>query len=319
MSLTSTPPGRVLITGSSGFIGHGLLASLGEQWPVTAATRSNQPLRGIRNVAVGEIGSKTDWSDALLGATTVIHLAGAAHGSGKQRIPDFQQVNVLGTINLAKQALNANVKRFIFLSSIGVNGQANNSPFSECSIPNPSKPYAFSKYYAECALQDIFRGTQTELVVVRPPLVYAGHAPGNFRLLLKAVAGGYPLPFAGVENKRSMISLDNLVSFLMLCVLHPSAGNNLFVISDLQAVSTCQILKHVANGMQKKLNLFRVPDSVLRGGAEITRRAGVYTQLCETLTIDPSKACSVLNWAPVTSTGGALEAAGKAYLENLGS
>ena len=307
---------RVLVTGANGFIGRHLVAALSSANIVYAATRSPAKFSGAENVVVGEVGPVTCWLNPLSESDTVVHLAGLAHGVGKRSessIAEFQNVNVLGSVNLARQAVAAGVKRFVFLSSIGVNGPDNVVPFTEDSRPNPTRPYAISKHYAECALRDVFKGTSTELVIIRPPLVYAGDAPGNFAKLLQLVFRGVPLPLAKVANLRSMIALENLLDLIECCTVHPKAAGQLFLASDGLDVSTPEIVRALASGMGREARLVPAPVSAMRQAAKLVGRQALYGQLCGSLTIDSSKSRSLLGWRPVTDAWSALSRSGRNY------
>jgi len=314
---------KVLITGISGFIGQALakkLLSL-STYDVTGTTRSlanrNNNSENIRYVNISDITSTTNWNDALTDIDIVVHLAARAHIL--KHDPDaeskFRAVNFDGALNLAQQALEAKVKRFIFISSIGVNGSYTvHAPFDEQSTPSPTTAYGISKYDAEQALHHLVEKNRgMELVIIRPPLVYAAHAPGNFQRLLKLVASGIPLPFGLIKNQRSIIALENLIDFIILCTHHPAAANELFLISDTGDVSTVDIAKHVAEGMGKKSVLLPVPVVLIRAGVSLIGKQALYSQLCESLTIDCTKALNLLDWKPVTNSQTALQEAGRTY------
>ena len=178
----------------------------------------------------------------------------------------------------------------------------------------PHADYALSKLEAEQGLRELVQGSDMQLVIIRPPLVYAGDAPGNFQRLLKLVASGVPLPFALVDNRRSMIALENLVSFIGLCVEHPAAANELFLISDGTDVSTPQIISNLAKGMGRNSYLWPLPDSLMRWGASLLGKQAMYSQLCGSLAIDSRKAQNLLGWRPVVSAADALQQAGREYL-----
>jgi nucleoside-diphosphate-sugar epimerase len=263
------------------------------------------------------LSSTANWEPLLHSIDVVVHLAGKAHDlheSKEAAARAFRSVNVDGTLRLAEQALAANVKRFIFISSIGVNGlSSGEEAFNESSLAAPHADYAKSKLEAEQRLEKLTGGTAMELVVIRPPLVYAAHAPGNFKRLLQLVSSGCPLPFANIKNRRSMVALENLVDFIKLCVTHPQAANNLFVISDGPDMSIGEIVSLLATGMEKKARLLAIPASLLFFGASLIGRKSTYTQLCGSLLIDSSKSRSVLNWVPVITPHQALLKAGRQF------
>jgi nucleoside-diphosphate-sugar epimerase len=312
---------KVLVTGATGFIGSGLLMHLAtdSRWQVVASVRSQSfsPARGIEVFPVGDIGPDTDWSEALSDVNVVIHTAAVAHvrniGAGEQ-FARLRMTNVDGALRLARQALAAGVRRFVFISSIGVNGtRVAYQPFNEMSLPEPHAAYAVSKLDAERALLDLFAGTSTELVIIRPPLVYAAHAPGNFKWLLRAVYFGLPLPFSQVANSRSIIALENLVDIICCCLTHPAAANELFVVADGSPVSTADMVRYLAVGMGKRGRLFSFPAAVIALVCRALGAGGIYTQLFESLTVDSSKARQLLGWKPLVSTESGLIQAGRAY------
>ena len=311
---------NVLITGSTGFIGQALQNLL--------ATKKNINIRVLprlkqekttEGAATPMASSGILWPKTLLpnDITTLVHLAGRAHvlkETSGNPLEHYRADNVESTLYLAKQALNAGVKRFIFISSIGVNGSSTTcTPFNELSIPAPKADYAISKLEAEQGLHDLLQDSGMELVIIRPPLVYAGHAPGNFRRLLKLVASGAPLPFASVNNRRSMISLENLVDFIALCIEHPAAAGETFLISDGLDFSTPQIIRHLATGLGRKAILLPIPLTLMQLSSRLLGLEGTYDQLCRSLVIDSSKARNLLEWHPPIDTSQALINAGRDF------
>lgn len=310
---------NILITGATGFVGRALISRLEADQRhhiVGSVRKSNSEVVGsAKMVDVGEISERTDWATALENVDVVIHLAGRAHVlNDADNILAFDRVNVDGTLRLAEQALELGVKRFIFISSIGVNGsQTHGEAFTESSAVAPHAVYAESKRKAEDLLRDKLDKSMMELVIIRPPLVYAANAPGNFQRLLKLVASGIPLPFAITNNKRSMVSLNNLTDFITLCIEHPAAGSETFLISDGVSVSTKEIVTLLAEGMEMKARLFPLPDCLARLAFTILRKPTIYTQLYGSLVIDPSKARTLLGWVPVEHSSNALKESGFAY------
>lgn len=312
---------KILVTGATGFIGVSLCKALISVpgFRIVGSGRSSSDLiaNNFSFVNVSETPSSLEWKKSLNGIDVVIHLAARAHvltEVSKDPLADFRKVNVEGTLTLAEQAIEAGVKRFIFLSSIGVNGSCTlDQPFSESSLPAPHAMYAVSKWEAEQGLKSLCVNTSMDLVVIRPPLVYGANAPGNFKRLLKLVSSGVPLPLAGIKNVRTMVALENLVDFIMICAEHPLAANELFLISDGQPVSTPQIIKALASGMKSRAPLFAVPDMFLYGGAKILGKLSVYQQLCGSLEIDSSKSRALLSWVPPLEVKDALEKAGSDF------
>jgi len=313
---------RVLVTGATGFVGSRLIQAFKDSPGIDAlaALRDVERASGVpvEFLVVGEIFAGTDWMVALQGVDVIVHLAGRAHvmkESPTDALAKFRTVNLEGTAALARQAIEAGVKRFIFISSIGVNGAHTiKRPFDEASVAAPHADYAISKFEAEQALQEIAEKSAMEWVIIRPPLVYGAQAPGNFRRLLKLISLGLPLPFASVENLRSMISLENLVHFLLLCTTHPAAANQLFLISDGIELSTPELISVLAKGMGLKARLLPCPPALIRWGANLLGRGALYTQLCDSLIIDSSKAKSLLDWSPPFTPEHALLKSGREFL-----
>lgn len=244
---------KILITGQNGFIGKALFNSLQQQkHQVRGTVRNKQKTQKNKDIlVVGNIDSTTDWKDPLADVEVVIHLANRAHILN-EKVADplaiFREVNVAGTIQLAKQAVESGVKRFIFVSSIKVNGeQTNKHPFTASDKPNPQDPYAISKLEAENALREIARHSSMEIVIIRPPLVYGQGVKGNFERLTRLIKTGIPLPFASISNKRSLISLENLVQILAKTVTHSKVVNQTLLVSDKEDLSTPQLIKKIAS------------------------------------------------------------------------
>jgi len=315
---------RVLVTGAKGFVGSAVSIRLHQESDVqvTASVREMSPSLGSegRFVAVGDIGPETDWSQALQGAEVVVHLAARAHvlnDSHTDPLAEFRRVNVQGAENLFRQAIDNHVKRFIFVSSIGVNGNyTTGEAFSERSTPAPHADYALSKLEAEQALKTMAASSDIELVIIRPPLVYAAHAPGNFARLLKLVDLGVPLPFASVSNSRSMVALENLADFIACCVRHPAAAGETFLVCDAQDVSLKELLELLARGMDKRLVQLPVPPALIGWLASLLGKKNLYTQLCGSLQIDSSKSRNLLGWRPPVSAQAALMDTGRQFRQS---
>ena len=312
---------HVLVTGANGFVGSAVVRRLfkSSSTHVSGAVRSVSHTEEnlIRYSSVGDIGRETVWTSALDKVDVVIHLAARAHvlsDSTTDPLREFRRVNLEGAVRLAEQAISSGVKRFVFISSIGVNGSITKGlAFTECSAPEPHAPYAQSKYEAEEALKEVISSSDMELVIIRPPLVFAANAPGNFLRLLKLVACGVPLPLGSVRNCRSMIALENLVDFIVTCTRHPAAANETFLISDNEDLSISEITRLLAKGMHKKNVLLPVPASLLRIGAKLIGKENLFTQLCCSLQIDSSKSRALLKWSAPVSAHTALVEAGESY------
>lgn len=283
---------KILITGQNGFIGKALFDLLKQQGHQVRGTvrNENKIEEGLDVIAVGDIGSTTDWSTALKGIKTVIHLANRAHVLNDQAtdpLTIFRGVNVAGTIQLAKQALESKVKRFIFISSIKVNGEkTDKQSFSAEDKPNPQDPYAISKLEAENTLRKIAQKSSMEIVIIRPPLVYGQGVKGNFQRLSRLVELGIPLPFSSIKNKRSLISLDNLLQILSKAVIDPAVANQTLLVSDALDLSTPQLIKKIANSIGKPARLFPFPIKLLKVIGRLTGQSEIINRLTENLQID---------------------------------
>ncbi len=283
---------KILITGQNGFIGKALFDLLKQQGHQVRGTVRNEKKteEGLDIVVVGGISSTTDWSTALKGIETVIHLANRAHVLNDQvsdPLTIFKEVNVAGTIHLAKQALEFKVKRFIFISSIKVNGEKTGEhSFTVEDRPNPQDPYAVSKLEAENALRKISAQSTMEIVIIRPPLVYGQGVKGNFKRLSRLVELGIPLPFASIKNKRSLISLENLVQLLSKAIIDPTVANQTLLVSDSKDLSTPQLIKKIAKSIGKPARLFPFPVKLLKILGKLTGQSKAISRLTENLQID---------------------------------
>jgi nucleoside-diphosphate-sugar epimerase len=289
----------IMVTGGNGFIGRELLLRFSAyHGAVVGALRACQEpsltLASIEYRTVTVVDSTTNWSQALNGISCVVHCAAIAHGKSG----DVREVNVAGTLNLAHQAAEAGVARFVFLSSIGVNGNVNTRPFTVEDEPNPSDSYAQSKWEAEQGLWDIQRETGIEIVIIRPPLVYGPGAPGNFGSLVRWVEKGIPLPLGAIHNKRSLVALDNLVDLIATCIDHPAAANQVFLAGDGEYISTTELLRGVARAMGKPSRLIPVPTGLLMMVAAMLGKKAVAQRLLGSLQVDISKAQNLLSWQP---------------------
>jgi lipopolysaccharide/colanic/teichoic acid biosynthesis glycosyltransferase/dTDP-4-dehydrorhamnose reductase len=303
-----SPFNRILITGATGFIGSAIIKTLAksQDYFLRAAVRCDchNIATGTETVIIENISSSTDWETALSGIDVIIHTAGRAHQPKKlttASLSDFYEVNVAGTLNLASQASAAGIKRFLFISSIQVNGTYNdvNHPFHEDDIVKPTQPYAISKLRAERGLQQLAKETGLEVVIIRPPLVYGTKAPGNFGRLLHAINMGIPLPLGAIQNnQRTLIGLDNLVDLIITCIDHPAAANEIFLAGDNESLSTTELLRQTSNALGKKILLLPVPIPFLLFFAKLVGKKTIIYRLCNTLLIDTSKAHRLLNWNP---------------------
>lgn len=319
----------ILVTGANGFIGKALLKTLCQEgFQVRAAVRSEKAMENLANcqkelrlqtltlINTGELSDKTDWQLALEGIDSVIHCAARAHilkENEKNPLEAFRQINCLATDNLAKQASKAKVQRFIFLSSIGVLGShSKDQPFSEKSPPGFDSHYGQAKWEAEQLLGKY--SEQMEMVIIRPPLVYGRGVKGNFETLTKVINKNLPLPLGSINNRRQFIGIDNLVDFIITCLKHPAAANEVFVIADKETVSTSEFIKSIAFAMQKKQFLIKIPPAVLDLGLKIIGKSKIALQLLSNLEINTYKAREILGWEAPYSMKKQLE---KAFNEEV--
>jgi nucleoside-diphosphate-sugar epimerase len=303
---------RVAVTGATGFVGKALARELASRvLSVYAVVRAVRPVSvppdiKITSIALGNINSYTDWSTALIGVDCVIHCAARAyvmHEPVNDALAAYRAVNVHGSRRLAEQAVAAGVRRMIYLSSVKVNGEqtALGAPFSLSDRPAPEDAYGISKWEAEQELWDVSAKTGLELVVVRPPLVYGLGVKGNLARLLRLVRLGLPLPLGALQNKRSLIGLDNLVDLLSRCVDHPRAAGQSFLVSDGEDLSTPDLIRHMAVAMGRSARFFPVPVSLVRlAGNALGKRAEI-DRLLGSLQIDSSHTRQALGWTPPVS------------------
>lgn len=305
---------KILVTGATGFVGRYLVNDLSKTDEVIACVREKSSLLPS---SVQQIVDNNFFDIAIPKDTDVIvHLAGIAHNKNNS-VDEFKKINVDGTLELARKALEANIKRFIFISSIGVNGNSTHGKaFTEQDTPNPTNDYTKSKYEAEKALAKLFENTNIDLVIIRPPLIYAHDAPGNFSKLLMLIKLGQFLPFGCTHNQRSFISIENLVSFITACIYHDTKINETFLIADDEVISTKQLIQCLSSGMGKSMILLPVPTKLLSTLADATGKVGIFEQLYGNLQIDNRKAKKFFNWQPPKHSLNALNEVGNLYRNN---
>ena len=300
---------RLLITGATGFVGTAVVARLAREGAETlACVRCNDASmpNGVHTVQVGDLTANTDWSSALAGVSVLVHTAARVHvmdDTAADPLTEFRRVNVQGTLHLARQAAAAGVKRFVFVSSVKVNGEATLSgqPFTADVVPAPLDPYGVSKMEAEQGLRRIAAKTSMEVVIIRPPLVYGPGVKANFAALMRAVQSGWPLPLGAVHNQRSLVALDNLVDFIVTSLSHPQAANQTFLVSDGHDLSTTELVRGMSQAAGVPARLLPVPVWALQAGASLLGKGDAVQRLCGNLQVDISKARSLLGWVPPVS------------------
>lgn len=299
---------RLLVTGAGGFVGRAVVKlAAARSLSVRACTR--QPRadwpEGVE-IAVGhDLEPGTDWAAALAGVDALVHCAARVHmlrDAAADPLTEFRHINTAGTLSLARQAAAHGVRRFVFISSIGVNGaETFDKPFTASSVPAPHSPYAVSKLEAEQGLQHIARETGLEVVLIRPPLVYGPGAPGNFAQLIKAMVRGLPLPLGWVNNRRSFVAIDNLADLILTCVRHPGAANGTFLVSDGEDLSTTALLRRTAAALGRPARLLPVPAPAMRAVARALGKSELAQRLFASLQVDIGETRKVLGWEPVVT------------------
>jgi len=298
---------KILITGSSGFVGRSLCKRLVSdgcyvRGTVRSLASSTRLPRAVDVVRIGSIDSAMDWSKMLVGVDTVVHLAARVHvvkETVANPLYEFRKVNVAGTEQLAWMAGKAGIRRFVFLSTIGVNGNTTHDrPFTEEDKPHPYNPYTLSKFEAEQALLRIASETGMEVVIIRPPLVYGPGNPGNFLQLLHVIAKGWPLPFASIKNIRSFLFIGNLVDAIITCANHPKAAGQTYLVSDREEVATPELLRRLAAAFDRPARLFPFPHPLVRFAGKLFGKSDAVERLVGSLAIDSSKIQRELGWKP---------------------
>lgn len=314
----------ILVTGANGFLGQAVIKKLNDMSrEVRGALRTpgESLLDDVEYVSVGNIDKNTNWKNALDCVDTIIHTAARVHvmhETSADALSDFREVNVDGTMKLAKQAEKNGVKRFIYISSIKVNGEntKKNQPFTEEDKPEPADPYAISKLEAEQALYSLSDKTEMEIVCIRPPLVYGPGVKANFLNMMKWLYKGIPLPLGSINNKRSIVALDNLVDLIITCIKHPNAANETFFVSDDEDLSISELLKHVARALDKNPRLFPVNKNIIEFFLKRLGKKNLAKRLCGSLQVDISKAKKLLNWTPSVSLEEGLRKTARSFIKS---
>lgn len=301
----------VVVTGANGFLGNAVVLKLVSQASlVRALVRSKATddfvQSGLLDVVVGDFSSISSCHKVLQSATYLVHCAARVHVMNDKHenpLSEFRAINVEGTLNLGRQAAAAGVKRFIFISSIKVNGEGARAgqAYKESDHSDPQDPYAISKHEAEQGLRQVAADTGMDVVIIRPPLVYGPGVKANFAALMNVVKRGLPLPLGAIHNQRSLIALDNLVDFIITCINHPNAANQTFLISDGRDLSTSELIRTMAKAAGVPARLIPVPVPMLKLAGRLLGKGDVVQRLCGNLQVDISKARNLLGWSPPIS------------------
>jgi nucleoside-diphosphate-sugar epimerase len=301
---------RVLVTGATGFIGGAILAQLalerGIELRGTVRHNTQGKVAGAYTLFDGDLTPDTDWRQAMSEVNIIVHTAARVHvmqDLAPNPLDEFRRINVAGTLNLARQAAVAGVQRFIFVSSIKVNGECTSSgrPFTAADEPAPVDFYGISKHEAEIGLRKISQETGVEVVIIRPVLVYGPSVKGNFLSMVRWLYRGVPLPFGAIHNQRSLLALDNLVDLIVTCLNSPAAANQTFLAADGHDLSTTELLKLLRDTLGSHSHLFPLPVRYIEMGAKLVGKSSIAQRLCSSLQVDISKTKKLLAWQPVIS------------------
>lgn len=293
-----------LVTGATGFVGQRLLAALlarGE--PVRAVTRAAVALPpGVEHATIPGIDVHTEWTVALRGIETIFHLAARTHvlkDGAADPLREYRRINTEGTARLATAAARCGVRRFVFLSSVKVNGEATTArPYTEHDTPRPEDAYGQTKWEAERALRAVTQHSAMEAVILRPPLVYGPGVKANFLKLMDLVARGVPLPLGAVHNRRSLVYVDNLVDALCTAAVHPAAAGQTFMVSDGEDVSTADLVRALACALGVRPRLLSVPPALLTAAGTALGRRALVARLTGSLQVDAGFLRETLTWQP---------------------
>jgi nucleoside-diphosphate-sugar epimerase len=309
---------KILVTGATGFVGRALCVHLQQQgYEVNAVVRApSDDLLVSRVFTLRSLDSEVDWTDALRGVDVIVHLAARVHimrDTAGDPIGEFRKTNVDATLHLARQAAKAGVQRFVFMSSVKVNGESTlpGQAFKETDAPNPQDPYGCSKWEAEQGLRHIARESGLQVVIIRSPLIYGPGVKANFASFMRLVARAWPLPLGAICNRKSLVALSNLLDFIGTCVAHPAAANQTFLVSDGQDLSTTELVRAMARAVGVAARLLPVPVGLLLFAGRVLGQGAVVHRLCDNLQVDIEKARKLLQWQPPVSVRVGLEQAYK--------
>ncbi len=319
---------RTVVTGASGFVGGAVVERLLRDPASEVVASSSRPADSwptaarLRFVPAPRLSQDADWRSAFNGAQAVIHLAARVHimrDTATDPLSEFRRINVAGSIELARQAAAAGVKRFVYVSSIKVHGEWSQPgrPFTADDTPAPIDPYGVSKLEAENALRELSERTGMELTIVRPPLIYGPGVHANFLSLIGWLHRGVPLPLGAIDNRRSLVGLENLSDLLALCAQHPSAAGQTFLAADGEDVSTTVLLRRMAAALGRRALLLPVPAALLEAGCAVLGKRDVALRLCSSLQADTTKTRQMLGWAPPESMDAALARTARWYLSEV--